>query len=159
MQSPSPHLFFIDGTQAELESYVFDGRELQIPEEEWKQILNPEAHIILREKGTERAFTGRLYRTRDSGLYRCGGCGMPLFESRAKYDSRSGWPSFFEPIKKPEEPQRIKELHDHSHGMIRIEIQCARCGSHLGHVFPDGPMPTGLRYCVNSASLSFTPSA
>lgn len=122
-------------------------------EDEWKKSLSPEEFHILREKGTERAFTGKLYKEKREGRYLCRGCGLELFRSGAKYESGSGWPSFFEPAAK----DVIDEHRDTSHGMIRTEITCARCGGHLGHVFDDGPQPTGLRYCVNSASLSFEP--
>jgi peptide-methionine (R)-S-oxide reductase len=120
-------------------------------EEDWRKQLSPEQYHILREHGTEPAFTGKLYHNKESGTYQCAGCGTPLFTSDTKYESGSGWPSFFQPIS----PGVIEEIEDTSYGMRRVEIRCARCGSHLGHVFPDGPRPTGLRYCVNSASLAF----
>jgi peptide-methionine (R)-S-oxide reductase len=118
---------------------------------EWRQVLSPEQFHVLREKGTEPPGTGALYRNHESGVYTCAACGYELFRSDTKYDSGSGWPSFFAPI----ENERVETHEDLSHGMRRIEVTCARCGSHLGHVFPDGPRPTGLRYCVNSASLGF----
>ena len=119
-------------------------------DEEWRRELTPEQYRILRQKGTEPAFTGKYYDHKGRGRYLCAGCGLPLFSSKAKYDSGSGWPSFWEPI----EPAHIAEALDTSHGMVRTEILCARCDSHLGHVFPDGPKPTGLRYCVNPAALT-----
>ena len=120
-------------------------------EEEWKKELSPEQYHILREKGTERAFTGKYYENKEEGTYLCAACGNELFISDTKYDSHSGWPSFFAPL----DPHKIDEEKDVSHGMIRTEVKCSRCGSHLGHVFNDGPKPTGLRYCINSASLEF----
>jgi peptide-methionine (R)-S-oxide reductase len=148
--------FYIQGTPDQLEAYRFDGKTIRLSEEEWKRILSPQAYHILREKGTERAFTGSLNKEYSKGIFQCAACGMPLFTSDSKFDSGSGWPSFFQPIAHKGEPPRIKEVTDYSYGMVRTEILCARCGSHLGHVFPDGPRPTGLRYCVNSASLGFS---
>jgi peptide-methionine (R)-S-oxide reductase len=118
---------------------------------EWKAALSPEQYRVLREKGTERAFTGKYNIHKEKGMYVCAGCGSPLFSSDTKFDSGCGWPSFFEALDK----EKIKEVRDISFGMIRIEILCAKCDGHLGHVFDDGPKPTGLRYCVNSLSLDF----
>ena len=119
------------------------------PESFWRERLSEDEFAVCRQKGTERAFTGEYYNEKSPGKYLCRCCGEPLFDSEAKYDSGSGWPSFFEPVT----DEVIEEHADHSHGMTRIEILCQKCGSHLGHVFPDGPKPTGMRYCVNSLSL------
>jgi peptide-methionine (R)-S-oxide reductase len=121
-------------------------------EGEWRALLTAEQYQILREKATERAFTGLLTANTETGNYHCAGCGALLFLSGAKFDSGCGWPSFSLPV----ESKAIDEHEDLSHGRQRIEVTCARCGGHLGHVFPDGPAPTGLRYCINSASLNFT---
>lgn len=118
---------------------------------DWRSKLSPEQYRILREAGTEAPFTGELLNNKDTGMYRCAACGEPLFESGTKYDSGSGWPSFTAPV----ESEAVEELTDQSHGMARTEVRCAKCEGHLGHVFPDGPGPEGLRYCINSASLEF----
>lgn len=118
-------------------------------EDEWRAILSPEQYRVLREAGTEPAFSGEYMYVEEDGIYRCAACGNPLFRAEAKYDSGSGWPSFYEPIS----PDAIEERSDVSHGMTRTEIRCARCGSHLGHVFEDGPEPTGLRFCMNSLAI------
>ena len=119
--------------------------------QEWKMTLTAEQFHILREEGTERPFTGALWDNNRKGIYRCAGCGIDLFSSATKYDSRTGWPSFWQPIA----PGNVREVEDNSFFTRRTEIECARCGGHLGHVFTDGPKPTGLRYCINSASLTF----
>ncbi|OAN58147.1 peptide-methionine (R)-S-oxide reductase MsrB [Sphingomonas sp. TDK1] len=129
--------------------------QLNLPESEWRKRLTPEQFHVLREAGTERAFSGRYNDNKADGIYRCAACQLELFDSVDKYDSGSGWPSFTQPVA----PDHVSEHADTSHGMRRIEARCARCDGHLGHVFPDGPPPTGLRYCMNSVSLEFRPRA
>lgn len=121
---------------------------------EWQARLSPEQYAVCRCSATERAFTGRFWNHKEAGTYVCAACAAPLFASTAKYDSGSGWPSYWQPL----DASAVSEHADHSHGMERVEVKCARCGSHLGHVFPDGPPPTGLRYCINSAALDFVPA-
>jgi peptide-methionine (R)-S-oxide reductase len=120
-------------------------------EQEWREKLGEERYRVLRQSGTEAPWSGDLLENKAAGEYRCGGCGEPLFASDTKYESGSGWPSFTAPA----EPAAVKEIVDTSHGMRRVEVRCAKCEGHLGHVFPDGPGPEGLRYCINSASLEF----
>ena len=122
-------------------------------DEEWKKLLTPEQYRVLRQKGTERAFTGEFWNTKDKGAYRCAACGEELFVSDTKYDSGCGWPSFFQPASS----NKITEAEDNTLGMKRVEVMCSKCGGHLGHVLDDGPHPTGLRYCINAASLKFEP--
>ena len=126
---------------------------MNLSEAEWRKRLTPEQYHVLREAGTERAFSGRLNDNKADGIYRCAACDLDLFDSVDKYDSGSGWPSFTQPIA----VDHVADHADVSHGMRRVETRCARCDSHLGHVFPDGPPPTGQRYCMNSVSLDFKP--
>jgi len=128
----------------------------QIPETEsgWRDKLTPEQYEVLRQAGTERPFTGKYWDAKTEGTYRCAGCGEELFSSDTKFESGTGWPSFYGALA----PERIAEVKDRSHGMVRTEVQCANCGGHLGHLFDDGPNPTGLRYCLNSAALDLEPA-
>lgn len=126
-------------------------RDFNLSEAEWRKKLTPEQYHVLREAGTERAFSGHYNDTKADGVYQCAGCALDLFDSADKFDSGSGWPSFTQPIA----AGGVTEHSDVSHGMRRTEVRCARCDGHLGHVFPDGPPPTGLRYCLNSVSLDF----
>ena len=123
-------------------------------EQEWREELGPERYHVLREAGTERPFTGALLKNKEQGTYTCAACGAELFDSQTKYESGSGWPSFYDA-----KPGSVTLVEDRSHGMVRTEARCARCDSHLGHVFDDGPRPTGERYCMNSLSLGFAPQA
>jgi peptide-methionine (R)-S-oxide reductase len=127
--------------------------KLKLSEDEWRKRLTPEQFEVLREHGTERAFSGCFVGTHDAGVYVCAGCHQPLFRSGVKFESGTGWPSFTQPI----EPEAVTAIRDTSYGMIRIEVRCGRCDGHLGHVFEDGPPPTGLRYCMNSAAMRHVP--
>ncbi len=129
--------------------------KLTLSDAEWREKLSPAQYQILRQAGTERAFTGEYEANKAAGDYVCAGCGAPLFTSEKKYNSGSGWPSYTEPVS----ADAVDEHRDMSHGMVRVEVRCAKCEGHLGHVFPDGPAENGLRYCINSASLDFTPKA
>jgi peptide-methionine (R)-S-oxide reductase len=127
--------------------------KIQKSDEEWRALLEPDPYLVLRGSGTERAFNGPYWDLKSQGTYVCGACHLPLYDSATKYDSGSGWPSFWAPI----EDEHVERKVDKSHGMVRTEALCARCGSHLGHIFPDGPKPTGERHCINGHALIFVP--
>ncbi len=148
-------VFYSTGTLAQQKTISNDTGEksytITKSDEEWKKELTPEEYKVLREKGTEYAFSGKYYLNKKKGIYRCAACGNELFSSENKYDSGSGWPSFYKPISR----ENVNEIEDRSMGISRMEVICSQCGGHLGHVFPDGPKPTGMRYCVNSVALDF----
>lgn len=131
----------------------YSGEKVVKSDEQWQEELSELEYDVLRRQGTERAFTGEFWDHKENGTYTCGGCGLPLFDSTTKFKSGTGWPSFYEPI----EADHVGEVSDNSHGWSRVEVVCNRCDGHLGHVFNDGPKPTGLRYCINSVSLDFEP--
>jgi peptide-methionine (R)-S-oxide reductase len=148
-----------DSEKIEQDSFIITASGKKIKkifksDSEWKSELSDQAYYVLRKKGTERAFTGEFHDSKKEGRYACAACGTPLFDSKTKFDSGTGWPSFYA----PEDKNLIQEDTDYNLGYARTEVLCARCGGHLGHVFPDGPKPTGLRYCINSVSLEFIPT-
>ena len=130
-------------------------KTVKLSNAEWKKKLTPQQYHVLREKGTDIAFTGNLVHVKGTGVFKCAGCGLELFRTDQKFESGTGWPSFWAPYAL----SHVVEIDDHTLGMERVEVECARCGGHLGHVFDDGPEPTGLRYCINSSALTFTPTA
>jgi peptide-methionine (R)-S-oxide reductase len=129
--------------------------EIHRTDEEWRELLSPEQYHVLREAGTERPWSGKLVDSHVDGTYTCAACGVELFDSHTKFESGSGWPSFYE----AKEADAVELVEDRSHGMLRVEVRCRNCGSHLGHLFPDGPAPTGQRFCMNSLSLDLVPEA
>ncbi len=156
-QSPSLQSDPKDTSQMTMEPKLMTDHLRDVPktDEEWKKLLTPEEYQVLRQKGTDRPFQGELWDNKKSGEYICAGCGQHLFESDTKFDSGTGWPSFWQPVSK----KVVEEQVDKTHGMVRTEVHCSRCQGHLGHVFEDGPKPTGMRFCINTAALKFVPES
>lgn len=152
---PMAHSAQAKDVGAEFSSKLPESERVIKSNEEWRDLLTKEEFYILRQQGTERAFTGDLWDHKEHGVYTCAGCGLPLFDSETKFKSGTGWPSYYQPV----DENHVGTETDRAYGMVRTEVHCGRCGGHLGHIFNDGPPPTGLRYCINSASLDFEPKS